>query len=384
MALTTIDILGAGEAVCLAWDNGSQARFHAIWLRDNALDAQTRSPRNGQRLISLQDIPTDIRVTEAIIHDGDLELQFAPENKLVSFSAAWLLDHVYDLRETPRCAKTPKEVETWDGTLNADSLLGDFNAISRDRDALCGWLELVRRFGVARLTGGPIQSGALMDVAALFGYVRETNYGRWFDVRTEVDPDNLANTGLGLQAHTDNPYRDPAPTMQILYCLENSVDGGENRVVDGYRVVERMQGEDPDGLALLSEYCARFEFRGSEDVFLSARRPVVELSPTGELVAIRFNNRSAAPFTDVPFDKMRQYYAAYRRFGELVNDASMGISFKLQAGECFIVDNTRVLHGRTGYADSAGSRWLQGCYPDKDGLQSTLAVLKAQRFGHAA
>ena len=58
-----------------------------------------------------------------------------------------------------------------------------------------------------------------MDVASLFGFVRETNYGKWFEVRTEVNPVNLAYTGLGLQAHTDNPYRDPVPSMQILYCL---------------------------------------------------------------------------------------------------------------------------------------------------------------------
>ena len=44
--------------------------------------------------------------------------------------------------------------------------------------------------------------------------------------------------GSGLQAHTDNPYRDPVPTLQIFYCLENSVEGGENMVVDGFRAAD--------------------------------------------------------------------------------------------------------------------------------------------------
>lgn len=69
----------------------------------------------------------------------------------------------------------------------------------------------------------------------MFGYVRETNYGRHFVVRTEVNPTNLAYTGLGLQAHTDNPYRDPVPSIQVLYCLESSAAGGENMVVDGFK-----------------------------------------------------------------------------------------------------------------------------------------------------
>jgi len=37
-----------------------------------------------------------------------------------------------------------------------------------------------------------------------------------------------------------------------------------------------------------------------------------------------------------------------------------------------------VLHARLGYSGE-GSRWLQGCYPDKDGLRSTLAAMAKQR-----
>ena len=59
--------------------------------------------------------------------------------------------------------------------------------------------------------------------------MRETNYGRHFEVRAEVNPINLALTGLGLPAHSDNPYRDPVPSVQVLYCLESSAAGGESR-----------------------------------------------------------------------------------------------------------------------------------------------------------
>ena len=65
----------------------------------------------------------------------------------------------------------------------------------------------------------------------------------YFEVRTEVNPSNLAYTGLGLQAHTDNPYRDPVPTLQILYCLENSGEGGDSYVVDGQRRPLRVREE---------------------------------------------------------------------------------------------------------------------------------------------
>ena len=51
--LSRAHILDGGNAVRLSWSDGCSARFHAIWLRDNALDEATRDPGNGQRLITL-------------------------------------------------------------------------------------------------------------------------------------------------------------------------------------------------------------------------------------------------------------------------------------------------------------------------------------------
>ena len=227
------------------------------------------------------------------------------------------------------------------------------------------------------MTGLPVEPESLFQVVDLFGYVRETNYGRLFEVRSEVNPTNLAFTGLGLQAHTDNPYRDPAPTLQILSCLENSAEGGDSTVVDGFEAALRLEAEDPDGFALLAGHCARFDYAGSAGVHLQSRRPMIELAPDGQIQQIRFNSRSIAPITDVPFDAMEHYYAAYRRFAEIIDDPKMAVSFKLAPGEAFIVDNTRVMHARKGYS-GAGTRWLQGCYADRDGLLSTLASLEEQ------
>ncbi len=72
---------------------------------------------------------------------------------------------------------------------------------------------------------------------------------------------------------------------------------------------------------------------------------------------------------------MADYYAAYRRLAELIEDQNGKSGFKLEPGELFIVDNLRVLHARRPIT-SAGARWLQGCYADRDGLLSTLAALE--------
>lgn len=369
-----VEVIEGGRALALH-RSGESVRFHAIWLRDNALDAATRSPENGQRLVTLQDIPADTRILAAAVENGDLAVTFGPEQHSTRFPLAWLRRHAYDAAPPRAPGWTAPEVEIWDAGLAAHLPEGRFGELVADPAALLDWLALVRRYGFAKLTGGPVESGALLKVVEFFGYVRETNYGKWFEVRAEVKPTNLAYTGLGLQAHTDNPYRDPVPTLQILYCLENSAEGGDSYVVDGFAAVQRLRNEDPDAFTVLTRYCARFDYAGSSDVHLAARRPMIELAPDGELVALRFNNRSAAPLTDVPYAEMETYYAAYRRLGEIIGAEDMAVGFKLQPGECFIVDNTRVLHARKAFSGS-GSRWLQGCYADKDGLLSTLCVLE--------
>ena len=364
-----VSIIEGGNAIDL-----DGARFHAIWLRDNAPDAETRDPGNGQRLIALRDIPADTRVRDAELDQDGLHLSFAPEGKRVTYNTSWLMAHRYDHQGARAPGWTGDAITPWTSELATDIPLADFADVSRDRTALAHWLGGVARYGFGKLTGGPVEEGALLKVADLFGYVRETNYGKLFEVRTEVNPTNLAYTGLGLQAHTDNPYRDPVPTVQILYCLENSAEGGENMVVDGFACAQRLRAENPRGFDLLSRYCARFEYAGSQGVCLRSRRPMIELAPDGELTGVRFNNRSAAAITDVPYEDMEGYYAAYRQLGEIIDDPAMEVSFKLAPGECFIVDNTRVLHARKGYS-GAGSRWLQGCYADMDGVRSTHAAL---------
>lgn len=362
-----------GQVLTLSVD-GRTLRFHAVWLRDNALDAATRDPGNGQRLITLADIPPDLSIGGAVCDSDAVTVRFAPDGKAATFPLGWLEAHAYDRTQQREAGALPAGSEAWAAGLAPP--VGDLSGMQANPSALRDWLAVIRRYGFAKVTGCRAEPGGLFDIVDLFGYVRETNYGRHFEVRTEVNPTNLAYTGLGLQAHTDNPYRDPVPSLQVLACLENSAEGGENMVVDGFAAARRLRDEDPEGFACLAGHTARFEYAGTPGVALASRRPMIELAPDGTLQAVRFNSRSAAPLTDVPFDQMEAYYRAYRRLSAIIDDPGMEVTFKLSPGEAFIVDNTRVLHARKGYSGE-GHRWLQGCYADKDGLLSTLAALEA-------
>lgn len=58
-------------------------------------------------------------------------------------------------------------------------------------------------YGLARLRAVPCEVDAVERIAARIGIVRESNFGRTFDVRSEAEPDSNANTSNALLPHTD-------------------------------------------------------------------------------------------------------------------------------------------------------------------------------------
>lgn len=373
-----IALSGNGELMTVTRADGTCQRFHAIWLRDNCQDDTHRHPDNGQRLITVLDIAEDTRIESACVSDDkeSVVVRFAPDGHESLFDARWLAAHAYDTTKTHETDWVPPQPMTWGREFGQRLPSADYAQVKSDPHALRDWLGAVRSHGFAILTGTPVTPGTVTVVAELFGHVRETNYGRLFDVVSQISPTNLAYTGLGLQVHTDNPYRDPVPTLQLLHCLASDAEGGDSTVVDGFRAAEILRSEDARGFDLLTRHSVPFVYAGDDGVHLEAQAPMIELSAEGRLRGVRFNNRSAGAFT-VPFDDMAGFYAAYRTFATILERPELEVTFKLAPGDLFIVDNRRVMHGRKGYSGS-GRRHLQGCYADIDGLLSTLAVLEAR------
>src|SRR4051812_15266082 len=221
---------------------GTSAMFDRFWLRDSCPCGECLHP-SRQRLVSVTQLPGEPRLASAHADDGavEVEVEFAPDGHRSRFQVAWLQAQL-----TPPA----RRVETWDATLAvAEAAYGD---VAEPGPALRDWLAGADRVGLAVLHGVPNTDGAVADVAELFGHVRATNYGRVFEVRSVVDPSNVADTALALGPHTDNPYRVPVPSLQLLHCLQSSSSGGESTFVDGLRVAAELRREDPAAFELLA------------------------------------------------------------------------------------------------------------------------------------
>ena len=346
--------------------------FPAVWLRDNCRCPSCRDDRSGQKLFGITDLPADLAVRQVERTATTVTVWFAPDDHRSEFDAAWL-----DEQRAPADGDGRTEVDKrlWAaGDLSQRLPATDWSAYLADEGERLRVLREVQALGFALLHATPIEDGTVLRVAETFGHVRSTNYGDLFDVRVEANASNLAFTGLAISPHTDNPYRDPVPTMQLLHCMSNAVDGGESGLVDGFKAAAILRGEDPAAFELLARTPVPFAWSGG-GASLRAERPVIDVDARGRIREVRFNNRSMQPLR-LPYDDVVAFYAAYRRFAETVARPDLLLTFRLEPGDCLIFDNVRLLHARTAFADTAGgSRHLQGCYADLDGLNSTVAVL---------
>jgi gamma-butyrobetaine dioxygenase len=90
---------------------------------------------------------------------------------------------------------------------------------------------------------------------------------------------------------------------------------------------------------------------------------------------VHFNNRSA-DWLDAPIDLAGRWYGAYRIFAQILKRPELELIFKLGPGDLVVMQNDRALHGRTAFDPNLGRRHLQGCYIDRDGIESRRRVLK--------
>ncbi len=315
-----------------------------------------------------------------------IEVTFAPGGHRSSFSRDWLAAHALPAAGAGQQDPDPR---TEDGKRlwRAADLAGlpgaAWDGYLRDHAVRESCLDAVARYGFAVLRGVPAQPGTVLAVAETFGYVRETNYGRLFDVRVEPAPANLAFTSREIAPHTDNPYRDPVPTVQLLHCLRDAAAGGDTGLVDGFAAAAALRAEDPQVFDVLTGTPFPFGYVDKETE-LRACQPLISLSPRGRIAGVRLNDRSMLPLR-LPADQAEAAYAAYRVWAGLLARPEFRLHLRLTPGDCLIFDNTRVLHARTAFSaaesSSTGERHLQGCYADLDGLLSTLAVLRRREQG---
>jgi len=347
------------------WSDGTTSFWPAIWLRDQCACPVCRHP-NGQRLFEIGDLPEHPQIGRVTLQGGSVEVVWQGEEHTSVYPPDFLYDSNLKTRQTP-------PIKLWGADLAALPE-ADWSQLERDPFEELAWLVSYHLHGFGLLRNVPARPGMVAEVGDRLGFVRTTNYGRLFDVVSEPDPNNLANTALGLGVHSDNPYRDPTPGVQLLHCLISDAPGGDSILVDGFAAAEQLREWAPEQFDLLTRVPATFRF-ADKDTDLQARTPLISVDTEGRICAIHFNNRSFAGI-EGPVDVVESWYEAYRNFAQTLKQPERELVFRLAPGDLLVMQNERALHGRTAFDPNLGRRHLQGCYVDKDGLESRMRLLR--------
>ena len=365
----------AGEDVAVAWSDGRTTRHHKFWLRDNCACGQCYLPLTREQLFEIVDAPADLAVAEAARADGRLAVVWSDGHRSV-YEPGWLRAHAGDEASRRERRESRQRPFIW-GREYADRLQSFAYAdIMADDSALLAWLDALKSSGMTLVADVPAEHEALLKPIARISHLRETNFGRVFDVKSKPEADSAAYTAVLLPPHTDLPTRELQPGVQFLHCLVNDATGGESVFVDGFAIAEAMRREAPEAFRVLTTTPMAFWNRDSRTDYRWAA-PILALDADGEILEVRFANFLRGPI-EAPEAAMGGVYAALRLFQAMTRDERFFIERRLKPGDMWAFDNRRVLHARRAFDPRSGARHLQGAYVDRDEISSRWRVLRRE------
>ena len=363
--------------IAVTWKDGHRSKFHHIWLRDNCTCAECGDRSGGHRYLELGSIDPDISPDEASVEDsGSLRISWSGDGHITRYSSAWLRAHCYSSESI--AARRPQPV-LWDSNLNDKIPEWGYHQIASDESIRLQMFQRIADYGFAIINDVPVEEDQIEQLAAVFGFIRQTHYGRIFDLISTPQQRILAQTAHAIRPHNDELFRDPIPGLFMMHCLRASdCGGGASILVDGFKAAENLRAHNRESFDLLCQVPIphrRFLVDDVDDVALSAKWRVIELNQHGDIVAVHINERTMAPL-DTEEDLTEPVYRALQQMLALVYAPEACVKYRLESGQAAVLDNHRVLHARAAFK---GNRHIRQCHVDRDEFFSRLRALRRRR-----
>ena len=173
--------------------------------------------------------------------------------------------------------------------------------------------------------------------------------------------------------HIDDAFYYSPPGIDVFHCLTNTYEGGLSIYVDGFAIADSIQADEPDAYEALTTLPVSHIRRHPGEIDLRSRGPLISIDETGRPCGIRYFDRALAPLDVDPHD-IDRLYDAIRQFNQRMVSADFVASIRIQTGDAVLIDNHRVMHGRTAFDPSAG-RHIRLCHVPRDEFHGRLREL---------
>lgn len=335
-------------------------RFHYVWLYDHCLCPRCHHPSSLQKISDLSDRPELPKPSAVQFQDEQLIVDWDenPAHRSI-FPLSWLLSRAYDPKPEPRLS--PREKQLW------DKAWLDANPPEWPEYGCCtfeSWMNQLSTLGFTVLRKMPWEK--LESFVSSMGPIYYlAQYGRYSTVKAIPNGQDLSLSAEGhaLSFHTDITFLPTPPIVQLLYCVENEASGGSSTLVDGFRVASDFRQDCPHYFEILTQTPVTFwQLYQDWDYYVSQTTPIIKLNETGEVTNIFFSHKNLGLY--LPFEQVERFYEAYYAFFRYITNKAYEYCFRMQAGDCLLVQNFRIMHGRKAFAASSGSRHLEVAYMD--------------------
>jgi len=357
--------------------DGTSSKYPYIFLRDNCLCTTCFHPVSIQRLVHTPaNIPLDIRPTKVTLSKDAKHILFEwPDQHETPYEASWLHLRSFNKSRIELSLSSFKSVH-WGSELQGNIPTFQYEKL-KDERVLLELLKTVITTGILLVKGVPKRIGQVKEFAKLISYLRKSNYGVEFTVKSVPKPSNLAYTSIPLPFHTDLVYFEHPPAIQILHCIQQSGEGGENIFVDGFKVALELKKRDKEAFDIITTTPFVFHDQGTDytQFYLRCKHKLITLDEAGEPVAFYYSNQSRDSFYDMSAEEAEKLYKALYSLHSVMYDPSLLIENKLAEGEMVVFHNNRVLHGRKYFKLDDKERHLEGGYIDWDDILSRFRVL---------
>jgi gamma-butyrobetaine dioxygenase len=371
---------------------GPPPYFHPAYLRDACRCSRCVDPSSTQKNFQTTDIPRDIKassVEEA--ENGDLKITW--ENDIPGFGE----DHVsifpkkfFDTNRSRLGHMKDRfnhlHATRWDKNLLAANLsYVTYDEWMTDDIALQQAQFSLHKLGIVIVRDVPESEMSVEALTGRLGPIRDSFYGRTWDVKSVPQAKNVAYTHQYLGLHMDLLYMASPPGFQFLHCIKNSCKGGESIFVDSFNAARQLNNKD---FARLSRSRAAFHYRNAGEHYYH-EHPVFEVKAGNmhdsrpSLTCVNYSPpfQANAPYSQQQQRDYTEMLRSLRRFAEKLESPPNLFEYKLQPGECVIFNNRRILHGRRQFEAAEGERWLKGAYVDTDVFMSRFRVLMERYHG---
>lgn len=370
-------------------------KFHFQYLRDACSCAKCVDPSTKQKNFQTSDIPENIVVKQLTTQEnGDVQLEW--QDDIPGFGP----DHITTFSETffkQNWSRNHQVIARYDGS---PAILWDKQRMERD----VGWFPYdsymsssttlkkalihLARYGLIFLSDVPSTEESVVNIGTRIGPLRDSFYGRTWNVKSVPDAKNVAYTHQHLGLHMDLLYMQNPPGLQLLHCLRATCPGGNSLFSDSFRAVTHMRKNNRAGYNALQSFPVTYHYHNAGQHY-HYTRPTVEMEPYKLSTKVhRFAAVNWAPPFQAPLQvdpgsytegkPLRAYMTAAKRFAQMVEAEDALFELKLEEGQCVVFNNRRVLHARRAFDVGEGERWLKGAYVDSDVFQSKLRVLREE------